>query len=63
MYNLNEISLGLVAVSRNCFPKSLSAERCSRVAAAFRTMYGELYECPICVENETDVSAALKFLA
>lgn len=63
MYNLPEIRLGLVAVSRNCFPKSLSAERCSRVAAAFRTMYGELYECPICVENETDVSAALKFLA
>lgn len=63
MNNLPEIRLGIVAVSRDCFPKDFSAARCRRVTEAFRANYGELYECPICVEHETEVPAALRALA
>ena len=51
--------LGIVAVSRNCFPKSLSENRRKAVAAAYK---GEIYECPTVVENELDMKQALKEL-
>ena len=55
--NIPEVRLGLVAVSRDCFPASLSLRRRRAVAEA----YGEgLYECPVIVENERDVPAALE---
>lgn len=57
MKNIPEIKLGLIAVSRDCFPIELSTERRKKIAEA----YGEgLYECPITVENETDVLKALE---
>ena len=36
-----QAKLGIVAVSRNCFPKSLSENRRKAVAAAYK---GEIYE-------------------
>ncbi|HIT34185.1 MAG TPA: fucose isomerase [Candidatus Faecousia intestinigallinarum] len=54
--NIPEIKLGIVAVSRDCFPIALSTQRRRDVVAA----YGEgLYECPITVENEADALAAV----
>ena len=54
--NIPEIKLGIIAVSRDCFPIALSTQRRKNIVAA----YGEgLYECPITVENETDALAAL----
>ena len=54
--NIPEVKLGIIAVSRDCFPISLSTSRRNAVAEA----YGEgLYNCPITVENEADVSKAL----
>ncbi len=54
--NIPEIRLGLVAVSRDCFPIALSERRRSAVAAA----YGPgLYVCPVTVENECDALRAL----
>ncbi|MDO5153837.1 MAG: fucose isomerase, partial [Eubacteriales bacterium] len=56
MQNIPEIKLGIIAVSRDCFPIALSTQRRKNIAAA----YGEgLYECPITVENEKDALAAL----
>ena len=56
VYNIPEVKLGIIAVSRDCFPISLSTSRRNAVAEA----YGEgLYNCPITVENEADVSKAL----
>ncbi len=53
--NIPEIKLGIVAVSRDCFPIELSQQRRRNIVAA----YGEgLYECPITVENEKDAMAA-----
>lgn len=59
MINMPEVKLGIVAVSRNCFPVTLSESRRKAVAAAYQ---GELYECPTVVESETDMKKALKEL-
>lgn len=57
MNNIPKVKLGIVAVSRDCFPMSLSQRRRKAVAAA----YGDdLYECPTVVENELDMKKALK---
>ena len=54
--NIPEVKLGIIAVSRDCFPIELSTQRRKNIVAA----YGEgLYECPITVENEKDALAAL----
>ena len=54
--NIPEVKLGIIAVSRDCFPIALSTQRRKNIVAA----YGEgLYECPITVENELDVTKAL----
>lgn len=55
-YNIPEVKLGIVAVSRDCFPKSLSENRRKAVAEAYPD---ELYECPTIVENEADMLKAL----
>lgn len=57
MINVPEVKLGIVAVSRNCFPVSLSESRRKAVAAAYD---GELYECPTVVESEVDMEKALQ---
>ena len=54
--NIPEVKLGLIAVSRDCFPIALSESRRAAVAHA----YGEgLYECPVTVENEKDMLRAV----
>ena len=56
MNNIPEVKLGIIAVSRDCFPIALSTQRRKNIVAA----YGEgLYECPITVENEKDAAAAI----
>ena len=56
LQNIPEVKLGIVAVSRDCFPVALSERRRSAIAAACR---GPLYECPVTVENEGDMLNAL----
>ncbi len=56
MQNMAEVRLGLVAVSRSCFPISLSEKRRKAVKQAYK---GALYECPVIVEQEGDVQPAL----
>ena len=54
--NIPEIKLGIIAVSRDCFPIALSQQRRRNIVAA----YGEgLYECQTTVENEKDALAAV----
>ena len=55
MSNIPEIKLGIVAVSRDCFPIALSQKRRKAIAEACG---GSLYECPVTVENEKDMLAA-----
>ena len=56
MTNIPNIKLGLISVSRDCFPISLSQARRAAVAAA----HGGIYECPVTVENECDMLKAVK---
>lgn len=57
--NMPKIKLGIVAVSRDCFPMSLSVKRRNAVVAAYKNRLGDIYECPVTVENEIDMKKAL----
>ena len=52
MNNMPEVKLGIVAVSRDCFPMTLSENRRKAVVKAYRGLGGEIYECPTVVESE-----------
>ncbi len=55
--NIPEVKMGIIAVSRDCFPITLSTKRRQNIVEA----YGEgLYECPITVENEADMLKAVE---
>jgi len=55
MNNIPEIKLGLISVSRDCFPIALSETRRAAVVRA----YGDIYECKVTVENELDMQKAV----
>lgn len=59
MNNIPDIRIGIVAVSRDCFPMTLSVNRRKAVVAEYQKKYGDIYECPTCVERETDMLKAL----
>ncbi len=59
MNNIPVVKLGVVAVSRDCFPMSLSASRRQAVVDAYAAKYGAVYQCPVTVENELDMRKAL----
>lgn len=63
MKNIPQIKLGIVAVSRDCFPESLSVNRRKALVTAYEKKYGktDIYECPICiVESEVQAMQALE---
>ncbi len=59
MKNIPEVKLGIAAVSRDCFPMTLSITRRQAVVKAYQEQYGEIYECPTAIESETDMRRAL----
>ena len=59
MKNMPTIKLGIVAVSRDCFPMTLSEGRRSAIVKEYSKM-GDIYECPVCIENEKDMLKALE---
>lgn len=60
MQNIPEIRLGLISVSRDCFPVTLSAQRRGKVAQACKEVGIDLYECPITVENEVQAKTSVE---
>ena len=63
MNNVVDLKIGVVAVSRDCFPESLSVNRRKELIKAYKEKYGEdvIYECPICiVESEIHMVQALE---
>ena len=63
MMNMPEVKIGIVAVSRDCFPESLSVNRRKALVSAYKAKYDEknIYECPICiVESEIHMTQALE---
>ncbi len=63
MENMPKIKIGIVAVSRDCFPESLSVDRRKALVKAYTDKYdaADIYECPICiVESEIHMVQALE---
>jgi len=61
--NLPKVKVGIVAVSRDCFPESLSVDRRKALVKAYEDKYGkgDIYECPVCiVESEIHMVQALE---
>lgn len=59
MNNTPSVKLGIVAVSRDCFPIELSTIRRNQVAEECKAKNMDLYNCPTTVENELDMKKAL----
>ena len=57
--NIPEVRLGIIAVSRDCFPIALSISRRAAIAAACKAKGLDLYECQTTVENEHDMQKAV----
>ena len=49
LFNAPDVKLAIVAVSRDCFPESLSVNRRKALVKAYTEKYGadDIYECPI----------------
>ncbi len=62
MKNLPVIKLGIVAVSRDCFPVSLSEKRKKQVLAECKKAKIGVLDVPVMVENENDAMKALDFI-
>jgi L-fucose isomerase-like protein len=63
MNNIPKIKLGIVAVSRDCFPESLSVNRRKALVEAYKAKFDadDIYECPVCiVESEIHMVQALE---
>lgn len=61
--NIPKVKVGIVAVSRDCFPESLSVNRRKALVAAYAAKYdaADIYECPVCiVESEIQMVEALE---
>lgn len=61
--NMPKTKIGIVAVSRDCFPESLSVNRRKALVEAYTNKYGadDIYECPVCiVESEIQMVEALE---
>ena len=55
MNNIPKVKVGIVAVSRDCFPEPLSVNRRKALVDAYAKKYdaADIYECPVCiVESE-----------
>lgn len=63
MNNMPKIKIGIVAVSRDCFPEDLSVNRRKALVDAYTKKYdaADIYECPVCiVESEIHMVQALE---
>ncbi|MBR3524694.1 MAG: L-fucose/L-arabinose isomerase family protein [Lachnospiraceae bacterium] len=63
MENIAKVKIGIVAVSRDCFPESLSVDRRKALVEAYKAKFdaADIYECPICiVESEIHMVQALE---
>lgn len=54
--NIPQVKLGIVAVSRDCFPIALSTQRRENIVKAYK---GEVFNCQTTVENELDMLLSL----
>ena len=63
MKNIPDVKVGIVAVSRDCFPIELSIKRRKALVEAYAKKYNvsDIYECPVCIfESETQMVESLE---
>ncbi len=63
MNNIPKVKVGIVAVSRDCFPASLAVNRRKALVEAYQKAFdaSDIYECPICIiESEIHMVQALE---
>ena len=62
MINQPSVKLGIVGVSRDCFPASLTKARLAALMAEVKkAALPEVYDCPVVIENEIDTMNALEW--
>jgi L-fucose isomerase-like protein len=61
--NISSVELGIIAVSRNCFPIELSKKRRENLVAACKAKSIKIVEIEKIIENESDIAPALKEIA
>ena len=54
--NIPQVKLGIIAVSRDCFPIALSTQRRENIVKEYK---GEIFNCQTTVENEKDMLKAV----
>ena len=59
MKNIPDVKLGIIAVSRDCFPIQLSESRRAAIVAACGQKELEIYEAKTTIENENDMIKAV----
>ncbi len=59
LINIPEVKLGVVGVSRDCFPASLTKRRLEALEKSMAADKIPYHVCPVVVENEKDAMAAL----
>ena len=60
MKNIPDVKIGIIAVSRDCFIRTLSQSRRERVVEEVRKKGLEIEEISIVVENELDAVKAVE---
>ncbi len=63
MNNIPKVKIGIVGVSRDCFPAELTIRRRKALVDAYAAKYdaADIYECPVTIiESEIDMKNALK---
>ena len=60
MLNQPKVKLGIVGVSRDCFPAALTKKRLAALMAEVKkAKLDGVVDCPVTIENEADTMAAL----
>ena len=64
MNNIPQVKMGIIAVSRDCFPITLSEQRRKAIVEVLKGRGYDIYECPIIIEGgiDKDVMAAYEDL-
>ena len=62
MINQPVVKLGIVGVSRDCFPVTLTQARLAALMTEVKKAgLPEVYDCPVTIENDVDTYKALDF--
>jgi len=59
LINTPTVKLGVVGVSRDCFPKALTEKRMKKLMPALKRNKVHAYPCTVTIENEVDALAAI----